>query len=240
MHLLMNDQIHLTEFRPTDKAACVQHLQEREIYERTTRTPWPYTEADFDNWLEITVKATEQHGEPIHFAIRTSDDSFIGGCGFDELTNGHQAEIGYWLALPEGRAVDRRQPVPLEPECLGSRHVPAVRGNEGDFVPVDAEVLLGQFIDDRTRFVDPHFVHAQDVLKPTGVVWLAKARSRRSRDRGTRLRTVPGPSGHRKAFHRRQGRVFWQSCCHSLNSEGLAPMPVVVGSRVQDFCGLRL
>ena len=100
MHLLVNDQIHLTEFRPTDKAACVRYLGDREIYDRTSRIPWPYTEADFDNWLEITVTATEQHGEPIHFAIRTSDDSFIGGCGFDGLTNGHCAEIGYWLAKP--------------------------------------------------------------------------------------------------------------------------------------------
>ena len=72
MHLSINDQIHLTEFRPTDKAACVQHLSDREIYDRTLRIPYPYTEADFDNWLEITTKATEQHGEPIHFAIRTS------------------------------------------------------------------------------------------------------------------------------------------------------------------------
>jgi RimJ/RimL family protein N-acetyltransferase len=100
MHLLVNDQIHLTEFRPSDNAACVQHLGDREIYGRTIRIPYPYTEADFDNWLEITVKATEQHGEPIHFAIRTNDDSFIGGCGFDELTQGHHAEIGDWLAKP--------------------------------------------------------------------------------------------------------------------------------------------
>lgn len=100
MHLPINDHIHLTEFRSTDKAACVQHLGDREIYDRTIRIPYPYTEADFDNWLEITVKATEQHGEPIHFAIRTSDDSFIGGCGFDGLTKGHCAEIGYWLAKP--------------------------------------------------------------------------------------------------------------------------------------------
>ena len=98
MHLPINDQIHLTEFRPTDKSACVQHLCDREIYERTLRIPYLYTEADFDNWLNTITQATERHGEPVHFAIRTSDDSFIGGCGFDGLTKGHRAEIGYWLA----------------------------------------------------------------------------------------------------------------------------------------------
>jgi RimJ/RimL family protein N-acetyltransferase len=100
MHMPINDQIHLTEFRPADKAACLHHLGSREIYDRTLRIPYPYTEADFDGWLETVAKATERHGEPVHFAIRTGDDSFIGGCGFDGLTKGHRAEIGYWLAKP--------------------------------------------------------------------------------------------------------------------------------------------
>ena len=101
MHLPINDQIHLTEIRPTDKAACVQHLGDREIYDRTLRIPYPYTEAAFDNWLDTITQATGRHGEPVHFAIRTRDDSFIGGCGFDGLTKGHRAEIGYWLAKPD-------------------------------------------------------------------------------------------------------------------------------------------
>ncbi len=46
------------------------------------------------------VQAVEQHGEPVHFAIRTSDEELIGGCGFDGMTKGHRAEIGYWLAKP--------------------------------------------------------------------------------------------------------------------------------------------
>ena len=100
MQLAINEQIHLTEFRPKDKTACVQHLSDREIYDRTLRIPYPYTEADFDNWLDTITQATGRHGEPVHFAIRTRDDSFIGGCGFDGLTKGHRAEIGYWLAKP--------------------------------------------------------------------------------------------------------------------------------------------
>lgn len=100
VQLAVNQEIRLTEIRPTDKAACVRYLCDREIYDRTLRIPYPYDEADFDDWLEIIAKATERHGEPVHFAIRTSDGSFIGGCGFDGLTKGHRAEIGYWLAKP--------------------------------------------------------------------------------------------------------------------------------------------
>ncbi|MDY0166635.1 MAG: GNAT family protein [Thermoguttaceae bacterium] len=100
MHIPVNDQIHLTDFRATDKVACVQHLGDREIYDQTLRIPFPYSETDFDNWLEIVARAMRRHGEPIHFAVRTSDEELIGGCGFDGLTKGHRAEIGYWLAKP--------------------------------------------------------------------------------------------------------------------------------------------
>jgi [ribosomal protein S5]-alanine N-acetyltransferase len=98
MQLSIHEQIHLTEFRATDRTACVGHLCDREIYDRTLRIPYPYAEADFDSWLEMIAKAAERYGEATHFAIRTSDGSLIGGCGFDGLTKGHRAEIGYWLA----------------------------------------------------------------------------------------------------------------------------------------------
>jgi [ribosomal protein S5]-alanine N-acetyltransferase len=41
--------------------------------------------------------ATERHGEPVHLVIREGG-SLIGSVGFDGLTKGHRAEIGYWLA----------------------------------------------------------------------------------------------------------------------------------------------
>jgi RimJ/RimL family protein N-acetyltransferase len=37
MHLPINEDYHLTEFRPSDKGACVQHLSDRDIYDRTLR-----------------------------------------------------------------------------------------------------------------------------------------------------------------------------------------------------------
>lgn len=99
MQIPVTEKISLTEFRPTDKAACVEQIGDREIYARTLRIPRPYTEAHFDQWLRIVAEASQQHGEPIHFAIRDGD-ALIGSIGFDGLTKGHRAEIGYWLAKP--------------------------------------------------------------------------------------------------------------------------------------------
>ena len=102
MKLRVNDQVHLSEIRPADKAAFVEHLAAKEIYDCTLRLPYPYTEADADTWLEIVAKNTDRHGQPVQWAIRNPTDELIGCCGLDglETDRAHRAEIGYWLAKP--------------------------------------------------------------------------------------------------------------------------------------------
>jgi [ribosomal protein S5]-alanine N-acetyltransferase len=102
VRLIVNDTIHLSEIRPSDKPALLEHLREKEIYDRTLRIPYPYTEADADDWLALVAKAIQQQGQPVQWAIRNEDGFLIGGCGFDgfQIGKSHRAEIGYWLAKP--------------------------------------------------------------------------------------------------------------------------------------------
>jgi RimJ/RimL family protein N-acetyltransferase len=102
MRITVSDEIYLSEFQPSDQVACVHHLKEKEIYDRTLRIPYPYTGADFQQWLAIVAKTTQDQGRTVHWAIRKEDGLLIGGCGLDELVVGksHRAELGYWLAKP--------------------------------------------------------------------------------------------------------------------------------------------
>ncbi len=102
MKIIVNEQVHLSEFRLSDKHALILHLNDREIYDLTLRIPFPYTEAAADEWLALYAKTTEKQGRPVHFAIRSDDNALLGGCGFNGLEVGksHKAEIGYWLARP--------------------------------------------------------------------------------------------------------------------------------------------
>jgi RimJ/RimL family protein N-acetyltransferase len=102
MKIDVNHQVHLSEYQEADKLALIQHLNDRDIYERTLRIPFPYTDASADEWLDLVAKITQQQGRPVHFAIRSDDDALIGGCGFDgfQVGKSHRAEIGYWLAKP--------------------------------------------------------------------------------------------------------------------------------------------
>jgi RimJ/RimL family protein N-acetyltransferase len=102
MKVVVNDQVHLSEFCSSDKDALIEHLNDPDIYDRMLRIPFPYTDADADKWLALAAKVTEQQGRPVLWAIRTAEDALIGGCGFDGLRigNAHQAEVAYWLAQP--------------------------------------------------------------------------------------------------------------------------------------------
>ncbi len=99
MHFSVFGPITVSPIEPADRAACVRWLNDREIYQQTLRIPHPYTEQDFDQWLEIVQSTAAQFGEPIHFAIREHDE-LVGGIGLEGLVAGHCVEIGYWLARP--------------------------------------------------------------------------------------------------------------------------------------------
>jgi hypothetical protein len=58
MKIVVNNQVHLSEFRSSDKLALIQHLNNRDIYDRTLRIPFPYNDAAADEWLAVIVGET--------------------------------------------------------------------------------------------------------------------------------------------------------------------------------------
>jgi RimJ/RimL family protein N-acetyltransferase len=102
MKIVVSDRVHLSEFRASDKDALVNQLNDREIYNRTLRIPFPYTDTSADEWLALVAKINREQGRAVHWAIRSADDTLIGACGFDgfQLGKSHRAEVGHWLARP--------------------------------------------------------------------------------------------------------------------------------------------
>lgn len=92
----------LTEFRKSDQDALIEHLNDRDVYERTLRIPFPYAVAEAEQWFAIIAKSTKENGQPVRWAIRAEDDKLIGGVGLEGpgIERSHRAEIGYWLAKP--------------------------------------------------------------------------------------------------------------------------------------------
>jgi RimJ/RimL family protein N-acetyltransferase len=100
MEIEVTQAIRLTDFRPGDRAALVEHLSDWEVYRRTLRIPHPYTADDADRWLSSLQRPAERSGHDSNWAIRDLSGQLIGGIGLegDAATRWHRAEIGYWLA----------------------------------------------------------------------------------------------------------------------------------------------
>lgn len=99
MNLRLDSGHLVSDVSPADKAAYLEHLREKEIYDNTCAIPYPYTEADADAWIRCVGEEAARLGRSLNWAIRRPDGHLIGGIGFRDVEGG-QAELGYWLAKP--------------------------------------------------------------------------------------------------------------------------------------------
>jgi ribosomal-protein-alanine N-acetyltransferase len=92
--------VHLSGLQLTDKAALLEHLNSKDIYNATLNIPHPYTAADADWWLHKRIEHVKRIGQEVSFAIRNDETKLIGVVSADDLEphTTHRAEIGYWLA----------------------------------------------------------------------------------------------------------------------------------------------
>lgn len=102
MRLVFKRDYEISDIRLGDEPAYVEHLRDREIYERTLNIPFPYTIADARWWVDHNIEEARKLGQSVNWAIRDLEGSVIGGVGYHGLEPGktHRAEIGYWLAKP--------------------------------------------------------------------------------------------------------------------------------------------
>lgn len=100
--ITVNPHINLTLFQPFDKENLMRYLNDPEIYQNTSRIPYPYTEKDADEWLNLVEDNRQRLGAPTNWAIRHRNAGLIGGIGRFAKSGleGHFDEIGYWLAAP--------------------------------------------------------------------------------------------------------------------------------------------
>lgn len=99
----INDKVHLTEVRQTDKPNFVKYLNDVEIAANTLQIPHPYTETDAEFFLKLSSDTLTKHRQVVNWAIRDESEELIGGIGRlmkSDMGSKHKDEIGYWLAQP--------------------------------------------------------------------------------------------------------------------------------------------
>ena len=97
MATLRSRKIVLRPFKKGDEESLIRNINDKEIYKRTLRIPFPYKLKDAKEWVKGCISsAKKRQKNSVNFAI-TINEEVIGGIGFDQIQQ-HKAEIGYWLA----------------------------------------------------------------------------------------------------------------------------------------------
>jgi len=100
--IAIRDGLYLSCVLETDKAALMEHLHSKDVYNTTLNIPHPYLEAHANSWIQKRIARAERVGKEVSFAIRDNQGKLIGVVSAESLEPGttHRAEIGYWLARP--------------------------------------------------------------------------------------------------------------------------------------------
>lgn len=96
----IDESLELRPPNPSDVPALVRALADREIYERTIMIPFPYSEKDGNEFVEICSQRCSRYGHPMDWGIYKRGTGLIGMIGFTEAINAitDTKGVGYWLA----------------------------------------------------------------------------------------------------------------------------------------------
>ena len=103
MKIQVNDKIHLTFIKATDKENLVKYINHPTISNNTLTIPHPYNDADADFFFNLLKEKKKELGKESNWAIRNESGEFIGSIGLSRKSldgNPHRDQFGYWLAEP--------------------------------------------------------------------------------------------------------------------------------------------
>lgn len=95
--LIKNKRFILRKFRMSDAESLVKHANDKLVARNLSRLPHPYTAKDAKTWLKRKFQQYKQKNpKEFVFAIEIGGEA-VGSIGFNKISYGHKAEMGYWL-----------------------------------------------------------------------------------------------------------------------------------------------
>ncbi len=97
---LTTSRLRLRPLQFSDVPFIANFANNRNISDNTLHIPFPYDEADAEQWIVNTNKGLSEN-KIYSFAITELErDQFIGAIGLHRDEENDRAEIGYWIAEP--------------------------------------------------------------------------------------------------------------------------------------------
>ncbi|MBI2577460.1 MAG: GNAT family N-acetyltransferase [Candidatus Wildermuthbacteria bacterium] len=98
--IIKTENFLLRPFVESDEEAIAQGANNPNIYRPTLRIPYPYTREHAREWIKRAQEEwAKENPSSLDFGIEI-DGKIAGGIGLANIKEGHEAEIGYWLAEP--------------------------------------------------------------------------------------------------------------------------------------------
>lgn len=101
-HYKVDRNIYLSPLQLKDINLLVKYLNDKEIINNTLNIPFPYTQKDGEDFINLCKNNKQKFNTDVNWAIRDRHKKLIGGCGFQKKYKQSlkKDEIGYWLARP--------------------------------------------------------------------------------------------------------------------------------------------
>ena len=100
-YIQIRDDLALSRIKKTDIPSLVRYINDPEIFENTLTLPNPYSTSDGEEFIDQCREFEHTFGFPNFWIIR-NEKKLAGGIGliFNNSTESHKVEIGYWIAAP--------------------------------------------------------------------------------------------------------------------------------------------
>ena len=96
MPIIKSKNFILREYRKGDEKSLIENINDRYIYDMTSRIPHPYKLKDARKFINKCIKLRRQKKKTaVYFAIDINGE-VIGGIGIDSIEI-YKGEIGYWI-----------------------------------------------------------------------------------------------------------------------------------------------
>jgi len=94
---IKNKRFILRRLKMSDAESIVKYANDKLVAKNLARLPHPYTIGDARAWLKKKQNQYKQKNPTeFVFAIEIENEA-VGSIGFNNITVGHKAEMGYWI-----------------------------------------------------------------------------------------------------------------------------------------------
>lgn len=96
--IIKSKKFTLRPFKKGDEFSLFENINNKKVCRNLLAVPYPYTLKDAKNWVGKNLKEDRRKSPSFVCFVIDIGGEVAGSIGIHKIEDGHQAEVGYWLA----------------------------------------------------------------------------------------------------------------------------------------------